>query len=79
MKESDIWLKGLTDEWLLLNDYLLEYNGSIFQIDTLIIAYERIYLLDVKNFEGDHSIKEDKWYTPCREGRKEPFAPIRTM
>lgn len=71
--KSDGWLRGLTDEWLVLNDLLLEYNGSKFQIDTLIIAYERIYLLDVKNFEGDHSIKEDKWYTPAGKPEKNPL------
>jgi hypothetical protein len=71
--KSDIWLKGLTEEWLILNDLLLEYNGSIFQIDTLIIAYEKIYLLDVKTFEGDHSIKDDKWYTPSGKPEKNPL------
>ncbi|MFJ5759555.1 nuclease-related domain-containing protein [Neobacillus sp. NPDC093182] len=71
--KSDIWLKGLTEEWLILNHLLLEYNGSTFQIDTLIIAYEKIYLLDVKTFEGDHSIKGDKWYTPSGKPEKNPL------
>jgi hypothetical protein len=71
--KSDIWLKGLTEEWLILNHLLLEYNGSTFQIDTLIIAFEKIYLLDVKTFEGDHSIKDDKWYTPSGKPEKNPL------
>ncbi|MEH7490993.1 nuclease-related domain-containing protein [Neobacillus niacini] len=71
--KSDIWLRGLTDEWLILNHLLLEYNGSTFQIDTLIIAYEKIYLLDIKTFEGDHSIKDDKWYTPSGKPEKNPL------
>jgi Nuclease-related domain len=71
--KSDVWLKGLTDEWLILCDLLLEYNGSKFQIDTLIIAYEKIYLLDVKTFEGDHSIKEDKWFMPSGKPEKNPI------
>jgi hypothetical protein len=71
--KSDDWLKGLADDWLILNDLLFEYHGSAFQIDTLIIAYEKIYLLDVKNFEGDHSIKEDKWYTPSGKPEKNPL------
>jgi hypothetical protein len=70
---SDIWLSGLTDEWLILNDLLLEYNGSTFQIDTLIIAYEKIYLLDVKNFEGDYVVKDDKWYNPAGVLQKNPL------
>ena len=71
--KSDAWLKGLTDEWLILNDLLFDYHGSLFQIDTLIIAYEKIYLLDVKYFEGDHTIKEDKWFTPTGKPEKNPL------
>ncbi len=70
---SDAWLKGLTDEWLILNDLLFDYHGSRFQIDTLLIAYEKIYLLDVKYWEGDHTIKEDKWFTPAGKPEKNPF------
>lgn len=71
--KSDFRLRDLTDEWLVLNDLLLEYNGSKFQIDTLIIAYEKIYLLDVKNYEGDHSIKGDKWHMPSGKPEKNPL------
>lgn len=71
--KSDIWLRGLTDEWLILNGLLLEYNGSRFQIDTLIISYEKIYLFDVKTFEGDHSITDDKWFTPSGKPEKNPL------
>lgn len=71
--KSDIWLKGLTEEWLILHDLLFEYHGSKFQIDTLIIAYEKIYLLDVKYFEGDYSIKDDKWYNPAGALQKNPL------
>lgn len=70
---SDIWLLNLTDNWLILHDLFLEYNQSIFQIDTLIIAYEKIYLLDVKNFEGDYVIKDNKWYNPGCVPQKNPL------
>jgi hypothetical protein len=70
---SDIWLQGLTDSWLVLHDLLLEYNQSIFQIDTLIITYEKIYLLDVKNFEGDYVVKDEKWYNPAGVLQKNPL------
>jgi hypothetical protein len=70
---SDIWLLGLTDNWLILHDLLLEYSQSIFQIDTLIIAYEKIYLLDIKNFEGDYVVKENKWYNPAGVTQKNPL------
>jgi hypothetical protein len=70
---SDIWLLNLTDNWLVLHDLLLEYNQSIFQIDTLILAYEKIYLLDVKNFEGDYVVQDNKWYNPAGVLQKNPL------
>lgn len=71
--KSDSWLKGLTDKWLILHDLLFEYYGSKFQIDTLIIAFRKIYLLDVKYFEGDYLIKDDKWYNPAGVLQKNPL------
>ncbi|MEH6991369.1 nuclease-related domain-containing protein [Neobacillus drentensis] len=70
---SDIWLVNLTDDWLALHDLLLEYNQSTFQIDTLMIAYEKIHLLDVKNFEGDYVVQDDKWYNPAGVLQKNPL------
>lgn len=61
-QKSDIWLNNLTDEWLVIHDLLLEYNHSKFQIDTLIIAYQKIYILDIKYSEGDHLIEGKEWY-----------------
>ncbi|OLS41343.1 nuclease-related domain-containing protein [Bacillus sp. MRMR6] len=62
-KKSDIWLQDLSDEWIVLHDLLLEYNQSKFQIDTLIFTYEKIHLLDVKNYEGDYTDNGENWST----------------
>ncbi|MEH7009622.1 nuclease-related domain-containing protein [Neobacillus niacini] len=70
---SDKWLEGLTDHWHVLHGLLLEYNGSRFQIDTLIIAHEKIYILDVKNYEGDYYLEGDKWYTKTNPNLKNPL------
>lgn len=55
--EGEVMFDSLTEkiksECLILNDLLLELNNSKFQIDTLVIQ-EKLYLFDVKNFEGDH-------------------------
>nr|WP_263324005.1 nuclease-related domain-containing protein [Neobacillus sp. Marseille-Q6967] len=72
-RKSDEWLKDLTDHWLVLHDLLLEYNGSKFQIDTLIIAHEKIYILDVKNYEGDYYLEGDKWTTKSNDNLKNPL------
>jgi hypothetical protein len=70
---SDKWLEGLTDNWLVLHGLLLEYKGSRFQIDTLIIAHEKIYLLDVKYYEGDYYLEDDKWFTLTHPNLKNPL------
>jgi hypothetical protein len=71
---SDIWLQqNLIDNWLILHDLLLEYNQSTFQIDTLIITDEKIFLIDIKNFEGDYVVKDDKWYNPAGVLQKNPL------
>lgn len=59
----DTYLSYLSDDWLILNDLLLEYNGSIFQIDSLLISHKTIYLIEIKNHDGDYFIQSDKWYT----------------
>lgn len=71
--KSDEWLKGLTDHWLVLHGLLLEYDGSKFQIDTLIITYERTYILDVKYYEGDYYIDGEKWFTKTNSDMKNPL------
>ena len=42
------WLENLTSEWIILYGLLLENNGSLFQIDTLLISQNTIYLFEVK-------------------------------
>jgi hypothetical protein len=71
--KSDEWLKRLTDHWLVLHGLLLEYDGSKFQIDTLIIAYEKMYILDVKYYEGDYYLEGEKWFTQTNLNMKNPL------
>jgi hypothetical protein len=53
----------LSDDWLAVNDLLLEHHNRIFQIDSLFLRNGRIFLNDVKNFEGDYVIKDRTWFT----------------
>ncbi|MBT2719878.1 nuclease-related domain-containing protein [Bacillus sp. ISL-46] len=72
-KKSDVWLEGLSEDWLIIHDLLLEYNNSKFQIDTLLISQDTIYPLDVKNYEGDHYVEGDKWYISAKKDGKNPL------
>lgn len=66
-KKFDKWTSTLSDNWLFLNDLLFECNKSEFQIDSIGINGETIYLF----VEGDYYIEGDRWYkTPKTEIKK---------
>jgi Nuclease-related domain len=69
----DQLIEKLQSEMLVLNDLFLEVNKSVFQIDTLTIAQESIYLIDVKNYEGDYYYESDTFYTQSGEDLKNPL------
>lgn len=71
-QKSDLWLEGLSEEWLVIHDLLLEHNNSKFQIDTLLISHDKIYPLDIKNFEGDYFVEGEKWCTSTKKEMKNP-------
>ena len=58
----DLLAEKLQEERYILNDLLLEVNGSFFQIDTLIISQRIIHLIDVKNYEGDYYLEDDNLF-----------------
>lgn len=73
----DKWLENLSDNWLIMNDLLLEANNSTFQNDSIVISPETIYLFEVKNFEGDYYIKDEKWYTLSGTEIKNPLLQLK--
>ncbi|MBS4209348.1 NERD domain-containing protein [Bacillus sp. FJAT-50079] len=46
--------RKLECEGYILHDLCLEYNHSLFQIDTLIISQKTIFPIEVKNYDGDY-------------------------
>ncbi|WP_102274320.1 nuclease-related domain-containing protein [Cytobacillus massiliigabonensis] len=73
-KKFDEWIQtNLSKGWLVLHDLLLEYNHTVFQIDTLIISPELIYLFEVKNYEGDFYIDGERWYAISNAEIKNPI------
>ncbi|MBS4223728.1 nuclease-related domain-containing protein [Lederbergia citrea] len=73
----DMLLDNLSGEWLILSDLLLEVGNTIFQIDSLLISQKGIFLIDVKNFQGDFYIEADRWYTASRNEIKDPLLQLR--
>lgn len=58
----DSLIKDLQCECLILNDLLLKSNNKTFQIDSLIVMSDTIYLFEVKNFEGDYYYESEQFY-----------------
>lgn len=49
-------------ESLLLHSLSLKSNNSKFQIDSLLLNNQTVYLFEVKNFAGDYYIQKNNWY-----------------
>jgi len=68
--EGELKFDSLTEklrcECLILNNLLLKVKKTSFQIDSLIIFQEKIYLYEVKNFEGDYYYESNKLYKKPR-------------
>jgi hypothetical protein len=72
-QKFDVWLESLSNGWIILNDLLLEINNTIFQIDSLLMSEKSIYLIEVKNYEGDFYIENERWYTLAGKEIKNPL------
>ncbi|WP_066191371.1 nuclease-related domain-containing protein [Gracilibacillus timonensis] len=52
----------LSPSVLLLNDLYLQLGTTTFQLDSLIITGDTIFLLEVKHYAGNHKYEEKNWY-----------------
>ncbi len=76
-EKYDEWLKKyLIGEWIVINDLLLNYNKNVFQIDSLLVSSKKIYLFNVKNYEGDFYVESDRWYSPSGSEIKDPLLQL---
>ncbi|MCT8139459.1 NERD domain-containing protein [Anaerobacillus sp. CMMVII] len=63
-KKFDEWTEQLPDNFLIINDLLLECNNTTFQIDSVVIASgPTVFIFEVKNFEGDYVVDVEEWST----------------
>lgn len=58
----DSFTNTVKRECLILNDLLFEINNNTFQIDTLIILHNKVYLFEVKNYTGDYYYQSEKLF-----------------
>lgn len=78
--EGELMFDALTEnlqcDCLILNDLLLKMNHTLFQIDTIIIFPEKIYLFEVKNFEGDFYYDGDRIYMKSKTEISNPLIQL---
>ncbi|MFD2705895.1 nuclease-related domain-containing protein [Salibacterium lacus] len=70
-------LKKLPEEAVVLCDLLFEINNTHFQIDTLLLLPDVVYLFEVKHYEGDYVIKNDTWYNAAGYEIKNPLLQLK--
>jgi len=78
--EGEVMFDRLTEklrcECLILNDLLLKANNTIFQLDTLILLPDILYLFEVKNFEGDYFYESDQIFSKARSEITNPLLQL---
>lgn len=73
-RKFDKLLESISDDCTILNDLLLENSNSLFQIDSLLIHEGTIFIINIKNFEGDYFIDGEKWFSVAN--KKEISNPL---
>lgn len=71
--QFDHWFTNYRADSLIINDLLLEVNGTLFQIDSFVITQDRLHLFEVKNLEGDYYLDGDKFKTVAGNEIKNPL------
>ncbi|MDQ0269853.1 hypothetical protein J2S17_001725 [Cytobacillus purgationiresistens] len=66
----------LMNKAIILDDLLLEINQTTFQIDLVCILQHKIYLFEVKNYEGDFYVDKNVWYMIAGKEIKNPLMQL---
>ncbi|PMC35452.1 nuclease [Bacillus sp. UMB0899] len=72
----DTYLAKIECECLILNDLLLNFNNTLFQIDSLLISADSIYMHEVKNYQGDFYYDSDRLYKKQKSEINNPLIQL---
>lgn len=77
-QQFDLLLDSLpTEHYIVIHDFIYEISNTFFQIDTILISGNTIYIFEVKNFEGDFYIEKERWYSVTSENEiKNPLLQL---
>ncbi|RUQ27456.1 NERD domain-containing protein [Peribacillus cavernae] len=75
--EGEVLFDSLTDkldcECFILNDLLLKFNNSVFQVDSLIIFSSTIHFFELKNYDGDYFYEQERLYNKSKSEINNPL------
>lgn len=71
--QFDQRVASFPDDWQFVHDVLLEQNNTFFQLDSLGLCGDRLYLFEVKNYEGDFVVEGEKWKSSSGHEIKNPL------
>ncbi len=78
--EGEVMFDSLTEKLqcqsFILNDLFIETGGAKFQIDSLMISQEPIYVFEVKNYEGDYFYENGRFYTMANKEINNPLQQL---
>ncbi|WP_346015032.1 nuclease-related domain-containing protein [Metabacillus halosaccharovorans] len=60
----------------MLNDLLLNFNNTLFQIDSLPIFPENIYIYEIKNYQGNFYYDSDRLYKQPKSEINNPLTQL---
>lgn len=66
---SELLKNSTNQDFIPLYDILLEDNGTVFQLDCLLIFQSEIIMLEIKNYYGEFMLKDDYLYSFTAEKR----------
>lgn len=59
-KQFDKMLEMVECDHIILKDMLFKVNGTVFQIDSILITNKTLYLYEVKNYEGEYLLAKNR-------------------
>ncbi|MGY4691649.1 NERD domain-containing protein [Salibacterium sp. K-3] len=76
-RQFDDWASTLDPQPVMIHDISFEINHTYCQLDSLWITPQGIYLFEVKHYEGDFYVEDDRWYTVYGKEIKSPLLQLR--
>ena len=75
-RRFDKLLNNLKCDHIQIHDLLLEHNGTVFQIDTLLITKEKVFVYEVKNYQGEFFFDQERFFKVPRQEIMNPLHQI---